>query len=76
MFLGLFLAALDEELVGLYTCIGMDKPASALSVEELDEEARSAETKMGKRDYTVRRFSFSMQLANVADICLDTTRRV
>ena len=60
MFLGLFLAVLDEELVGLYACIGMDKPASAPTVEELDEEARSTEgqTKMGKQDFTVRQLSF------------------
>ena len=60
MFLSLFLAALHEELVGLYTCIGMHKGVSAPTVEELDEEARSTEgqAKMGKQDYMVRQLSF------------------
>jgi hypothetical protein len=57
VFLGLFLAALDEELVGLYTYIGMRKPASASSV---DEETQSAggQTEVRKRDYSVRHYSF------------------
>jgi hypothetical protein len=59
-FFGLYLAALDEELMELYTYIGIHKPASAPSVEELDEEARSAEsqTEEGRRDYTVRQLFF------------------
>jgi hypothetical protein len=62
VFLGLFLAALDEELIALYTCIGMHKRVPAPSVEELDEEARSAEgqTKMGEPDHTVRQLFFPL----------------
>jgi hypothetical protein len=60
-FLGLYLDALDTELVELHTYISTHKPASAPSVEELEEEARSAEgqtTAARKRDFTVRRLSF------------------
>ena len=55
-FLDLYLDALDEELVELRTYIGTQKPASAPSVEELEEESQSAEgqTEAGKRDYAVR----------------------
>jgi hypothetical protein len=55
-FLDLYLDALDEELVELRTYIGTQKPASAPSVEELEEESQSAEgqTEVGKRDYAVR----------------------
>jgi hypothetical protein len=56
-FLGLYLDALDEELVKLNAYISTHKPALApRSVEELKEEAQSAEdqTEVGKRDYTVR----------------------
>jgi hypothetical protein len=54
-FLGLYLDALDEELVELHTYIGTHKHASAPSVQELEGEAQSAEgqTDVGKRDYTV-----------------------
>ena len=54
-FLGLYLDALDEELVELRTYIGKQKPASAASVEELEEESQSGEgqTEAGKRDYAV-----------------------
>ncbi|KAF8484504.1 hypothetical protein DFH94DRAFT_842406 [Russula ochroleuca] len=54
-FLGLYLDALDTELVELHTYISTHKPASAPSVEELEEEARSAEgqtTAARKRDFT------------------------
>jgi hypothetical protein len=59
-FLGLYLDELDKELVELHTDISTHKPASIPRVEELGEEARSAEgqTEVGKRDYTVRQLSF------------------
>jgi ubiquitin carboxyl-terminal hydrolase 10 len=59
-FFSFYLAALDEELVELYTDIGMRKPASAVNVEDLDEEAQSAEgqTELGKRDNSVRQLFF------------------
>jgi hypothetical protein len=56
-FLGLYLDALDKELVEQHTYIGMNNPASTQSVEK---EAQSAEvqTEVGKRDYSVRQFFF------------------
>ena len=59
MFLGLYLEALDEELVTLRSSIGTHRPASTLKVKELEEEAHSSEsqTEMRERDYTVRRSS-------------------
>ena len=58
-FLGLYLDALDEELAELRAFISTHKPASALGIEELKEEAQSAEgqaeAKVGIRDHTVRR---------------------
>ena len=56
VFLGVFLDTLDEELAKLYTYISTHKPASAPSVDELEEETRSAvgKTEVGKRDYMVR----------------------
>jgi hypothetical protein len=65
-FLGLYLDALDEELVELRN-ISTHKPASTSSVEDGQPE-------VGKRDYTVR-YSFSTGL-DIADICMDTNRRV
>jgi hypothetical protein len=54
-FLGLFLDALDEELVELHTYISTHRPASAPSIEELKEEAQTAEGQAeGMRDHTVR----------------------
>ncbi|KAH9998276.1 hypothetical protein BJV77DRAFT_743795 [Russula vinacea] len=52
-FLGLYLDALDEELVDLRTYISTHKPASAPSVKEIEEEVQSAEdqTEAGKQDY-------------------------
>jgi hypothetical protein len=64
--LGLYLDALDEELVELHTFISTHKPASTSSVEELDEEAQSAEGRIEvrKREYTVRQlFFFSLRWA-------------
>jgi hypothetical protein len=54
VFLGHYLDALDEELVGLYTCISTHKPAYP-SVGEYEEETQSAvgKTEVGKY-YTVR----------------------
>ena len=57
-FLGLYLDALDEELVELHTYISTHRPASAPSIEELREEAQSAEgqaeAEVGMRDHMVR----------------------
>ena len=54
-FLGLYLDALNEELVQLQTYTSAHKPASAPSAGELEEEVQSAEgqTEVGKRDYAV-----------------------
>jgi hypothetical protein len=59
-FLGLYLGALDEELVKLRTYISTHEPPSAPSGEKLEEEAQSAEgqTEVGKRDYTVCKLFF------------------
>ena len=59
-FLGLYLDALDEELIELRTYIGTHKPPSASGVEGLDEEVQSTQgqTAVGKRDHTVRQLSF------------------
>ena len=56
MFLGLYLEALDEELVTLRSSIGTHRPASTLKLQELKEESQSGEThtEMKERDYTVR----------------------
>jgi hypothetical protein len=55
VFLGLYLEALDEELVALRSSISTDKPTSTLKVEEFQEETQSGEdqTEVGERDYTV-----------------------
>ena len=59
-FLGLYLDALDEELAGLRSYISTHEPVSVPCVEELEEDALSAEgqTEVGRRDYTVRRLFF------------------
>ena len=59
-FLGLFLDALDRELVELQTYIRTHKQASVPNVEGEVAEAKSAEgqTEVGKRDYTVRQLFF------------------
>ena len=58
MFLGLYLEALDEELVTLRSSIGTHRSASIMKVKELEEETHSggSQTEMRKRDYTVRLF--------------------
>jgi hypothetical protein len=53
VFLGLYLEALDEELVTLQSSISTRKPASTLKVEELEEETQSGEGQMRERDYSV-----------------------
>ena len=55
-FLGLYMDALDEELVDLRTYISTHKPASISTVGKLKEEAQSAEgqTEVGIQDYAVR----------------------
>ena len=57
-FLGLYLDALDKELAELHTFISMHEPASAPGIEELKEQAQSAEgqaeAEVGVRDHTVR----------------------
>jgi len=64
-FLGLYLDALDEELVELRTYISTHKPASASGVEELEEEVQSTEgqTEVGKQDYRVRQLFFLLALS-------------
>ena len=59
-FLGLYLDALNEELVQLQTYNSAHKPASAPSAAELEEEVQSAEgqTEVGKRDYAVCQLFF------------------
>jgi hypothetical protein len=58
-FLGLYLKALDEELVALHTFMSTHKPASTLKVEELEEVTQSPRlSEVGERDYTVRQFFF------------------
>ena len=61
MLLGLYLEALDEELVALQPSIIKHKPASTPKVDELGGEIRSGEgqTEVGERDYTVLQFSIS-----------------
>jgi hypothetical protein len=58
VFLGLYLEALDEELVTLRSSIGTHRSASTLKVKELEEETHIGEsqTEMRERHYTVRRF--------------------
>ena len=77
-FLGLYLDALDEELIELYTYISTNKPASTPSVEELGEGTQSAKGQTeGKRDYTVRRLFFLSAMSfGVADVGMDTNRQV
>ena len=60
MFLGLYLEALDEELVTLHSSTSTQKPASTLMVEELEEDIQSGkgQTEVGERDVTVRQFIF------------------
>jgi hypothetical protein len=55
--LGLYLDALDEELVELHTYISTHMPASAPGTEELEGEVQSAEGQT-ERDYTVRQLLF------------------
>ena len=70
-FLGLYLKALDEELVALHTSLSRQKPVStqALKIEGLEEleETRSGEghtaSGVGERDYTVHRVPFSLSQA-------------
>ena len=52
-FLGVYLDALDEELVELHTYTRTQRPPS---IEELNEKIQSSEgqTEVGKRDHTVR----------------------
>ena len=62
-FLGLYLDALDRELVELQTYIRTHEPASVPDVEEFEgevAEAKSAEgqTEVGNRDDTVRQLLF------------------
>lgn len=59
-FLGLYLDALDEELVELHTFISTHMLASTASVEGFEDEAQQAggQTEVGKREYAVRRLFF------------------
>ena len=60
MFLGLYLEALDEELVAPHTSTITHKRTFILEVGDLEEETQAGEsqTEVGKRDYTVRRSYF------------------
>ena len=64
-FLCLYLDALHEELVEPKTYISAYKPASTPSATNLEGEAQSAkgQTEVGKRNYTVRQFFFSLHWA-------------
>ena len=55
-FLGLYLDALDEELVNLHAYVSTHKSASTPGVEDLEDEAQSAggQTEVGNQGYTVR----------------------
>ena len=55
-FLGLYLDALNEELVQPHAYTSTHEPASAPGVGQVEEEAESAEgqTEMGEPEYTVR----------------------
>jgi hypothetical protein len=68
VFLGLYLDALDEELVELHTYISTHKPALVPSVDEIEGEIQSAwdKTEVGQRGYIPPLFSL------VADVFLDT----
>ena len=74
MFLGVYLEALDEELVALQPSISKHKPASTLKVEELEEETQSglSLTEVGERDYIVRQFLYLCIEFSVADVYIDT----
>ena len=67
-FLGLYLDALDTELVELHTYISTHKPALVPSVDEIEGEIQSAwdKTEVGQRGYIPPLFSL------VADVFLDT----
>jgi hypothetical protein len=62
-FFGLYLDALDEELVD--THISGHKPASTSGIQELLKEVQSTEnqTPVGRRDHTVRQLSFLSSLS-------------
>ena len=68
MLLGLYLEALDEELVALQSSIGTHKPTSILKVEGLEEETQSGEgqTEVGEQDDTVRQFFSFCLLSSVS----------
>ena len=59
-FLGHYLDALDEELVEIHSYISTHNPASTASVEEVEEEAQSAEgqSDVGRREDNVRKSFF------------------
>ena len=59
-FLGLYLDALDEELVEIHSYISTHKQATTASVEEVEEEAQMAEgqSDVGKREDNVRQSFF------------------
>jgi hypothetical protein len=78
-FLGLYLDALDEELVELHTYIRTHMLASTGGAEKLEEGAQQAggQTKVGKREHTVRQFFLLLCTElDVADVCMDTNRQV
>ena len=71
MFLGLYLEALDEELVTLQSSTSTHKLASTLKVEEIEEETQSGEgqTEVGEQNDTVGQFFFFLSIElGVADV--------
>ena len=75
-FFGLYLAALDEEMVERRTYISTHKVASTSSVEELEEETHSAEgqTELGEKDRTVRQLLCPSTKLDADDVRIDANR--
>ena len=75
-FFGLYLAALDEEMVELHTYISAHKVASTSSVQELEEETQSAEgqAEVGEKDCTVRQLFCPCTKLDADDVRIDANR--
>jgi hypothetical protein len=75
-FLGLYLDALDEELIELHTYITTHKPASAPRVEKLEGDAQlvKGQSEVRRRDFAVRLFSFLCTEFDVAEVCFDIAK--
>ena len=70
-FLGLYLDALDEELVELHTYISTHKPASAPSRERFE-----GQSEVGAREHPVCYYLPLFTILNVADLWMDINRQV